>query len=216
MLLCALKLVWDLLSRPSAQTVHPFICLSVYPSVSPLPLPPFVSLFLRRPVNPFILPFIHPFFLVSSVRPSSFLQLFCQSIRLPVRLSVRSFSRLFVLLFIHLSVRFSFHQCVCLSVRLFIPYVDPICPSACPSVCPSVCLSVFPTIHPFEPTLNAYYANQTLGFDENVDCLQVKPVHVSQTLDISKLTYFSFSIFKNGLTTRTLTTQKTVIGTTVP
>lgn len=66
------------------------------------------------------------------------------------------------------------------------------------------------------PTLNAYYQNQTLGFDENVDCLQVKPVHVSQTLDISKLTYFSFSICKNGLTTRTLTTQKTVIGTTVP
>ena len=65
-------------------------------------------------------------------------------------------------------------------------------------------------------TLNAYYENQTLGFDENVDCLQVKPVHVSQTLDISKLTYFSFSICKNGLTTRTLTTQKTVIGTTVP
>ena len=32
-------------------------------------------------------------------------------------------------------------------------------------------------------TLNAYYENQTLGFDENVDCLQVKPVHVSQTLD---------------------------------
>ena len=39
MLFCALKLVWDLLSRPSAQTVHPFICLSVYPSVSPLPRP---------------------------------------------------------------------------------------------------------------------------------------------------------------------------------
>ena len=66
------------------------------------------------------------------------------------------------------------------------------------------------------PTLIAYYANQTLGFEENVDRLQVKPVRVSQTLDTSKLTYFSFSICKNGLTTRTLTTQKTVIGTTVP
>ena len=66
------------------------------------------------------------------------------------------------------------------------------------------------------PTLIAYYENQTLGFDENEDCLQVKPVHVSQTLEIRKLTYFSFSICKNGLTTRTLTTQKTVIGTTVP
>ena len=153
MLCCALKLVWDLLSRPSAQTVHPFICLSVYPSVSPLPRPPFVSLFLRRPVNPFILPFIHPSVFPClvcpsvrpSARPSSFLQLLCQSIRLSVRLSVHSFSRLFVLQFIHLSVRFSFHQCVCLSVRLFIPSVDKICPSGHRSVHPFVCPSFQPS-----------------------------------------------------------------------
>ena len=140
MLFCALKLVWDLLSRPSAQTVHPFICLSVYPSVSPLrpsSICQFVSLSTRQSVYPSV----HPSVCFSlsrlsvrpsvrpSARPSSFLQLFCQSIRLSVRLSVHSFSRLFVLPFIHLSVRFSFHQCVCLSVRLFIPYVDPICPS---------------------------------------------------------------------------------------
>ena len=109
MLFCALKLVWDLLSRPSAQTVHPFICLSVYPSVSPLPRPPFVSLFLCRPVNPFILLFIHPSvfpcLVCPSVRPSSFLQLFCQSIRLSVRLSVHSFS-----------VCLSFHSYIWVSV----------------------------------------------------------------------------------------------------
>lgn len=148
MLFCALKLVWDLLSRPSAQTVHPSICLLVYPSVSPLPRPPFVSLFLRRPVNPFILPFIHrsvfPCLVCPSVRPPSFNSFV--SIRLSVRLSVHSFSRLFVLPFIHLSVRFSFHQCVCLSVRLFIPYVDPICPSGHQSVHPFVCPSFQPSI----------------------------------------------------------------------
>ena len=153
MLFCALKLVWDLLSRPSAQTVHPFICLLVYPSVSPLPRPPFVSLFLRRPVNPFILPFIHPSVFPClvclsvrpsvrpSARPSSFLQLFCQSICLSDRLSVHSFSRLFVLPLIQSSVRFSVRQCVCLTVRLFIPYVDPICPSGHQSVHPFVCPS---------------------------------------------------------------------------
>ena len=135
-------------NRPS------FICLLVYPSVSPLQRPPFVSLFLRRPVNLFILPFIHPSVFPClgcpsvrpSARPSSFLQLFCQSIRLSVRLSVHSFSRLFVLPFIHLSVRFFVHQCVCLSVRLFTPYVDPICPSGHQSVHPFVCLSFQPPI----------------------------------------------------------------------
>lgn len=111
-------------------------------------------------------------------------------------------------------------------------------------ICSSVSRSVRPSVQPFiylqwllrnkphfqkfiitivkvyacvqNPILNAYYANQTLGFDKNVDCLQVKHVNVSKKLDMSKLTYFSFSICKNGLTTRTLTTQKTVIGTTVP
>ena len=119
MLFCALKLVWDLLSRPLAQTVHPFICVSVYPSVSPLPRPPFVSLILRLPAHSSVLPSVcFSFCLVCpSARPSSFLPLFCQSICL--------------------SVRFRFSVRVCLSVRLFIPYVDPICPSGHQSVHPS-------------------------------------------------------------------------------
>ena len=263
MLFCALKLVWDLLSRPSAQTVHPFICLSVYPSVSPLPRPPFVSLFLCRPVNPFILPFIHPSvfpcLVCPSVRPSarppsfnSFVSLsvcpfVCQSIRFPVCLSFHSYIWVSVSpsinAFVYLSVcssRTSIRSALLAispSIRLSVRLSNhpSLYPFVRPSVRPSNHVSIYngswlmaPEIYHYyckgieihacvqNRTLNAYYENQTLGFDENVDCLQVKPVHVSQTLDISKLTYFSFSICKNGLTTRTLTTQKTVIGTTVP
>ena len=266
MLFCALKLVWDLLSRPSAQTVHPFICLSVYPSVSPLrpsSICQFVSLSTRQSVYPSVHPSVCFSLSRLSVRPPALLP--------STLLSVYPFVRSFVSPFVFPSVCPSIHTFEC-------PFLRPsmrlsICPSVhsvrrsdlsfWSSVRPSVCLSVFPTIHPLvlsfvrtsdrpsvrpsnhlsiyngswlmateiyqyyckgieihacvqNPTLNAYYENQTLGFDENVDCLQVKPVHVSQTLDISKLTYFSFSICKNGLTTRTLTTQKTVIGTTVP
>ena len=88
--------------RPSAQTVHPFIRLPVHPSVNPSVC---FSFCLVCP----------------SARPSSFLPLFCQSIRV--------------------SVLFRFSVRVCLSVRLFIPYVDPICPSGHQSVHPFVCPS---------------------------------------------------------------------------
>ena len=140
MLFCAPKLVWDLLSRPSAQTVHPFICLSVYPSVRPLPRPPFVSLFLRLSAHPFIPRFFHPsvFPSLSSVRPyarppsfHSFVSLsvcpfVCQSIRFPVCLSFHSYIRV--------SASPSINEFVYLSVC---------------SVRPSVCLSVFPTTYAF-------------------------------------------------------------------
>ena len=158
MLFCALKLVWDLLSRPSAQTVHPFICLSVYPSVSPLPRPPFVSLFLRRPVNPFILPFIHPSVFPCLVcpsvrlpaRPSSFLQLFCQSICLSDRLSVHSFSRLFVLPLIQSSVRFSVHNAFAyLSVCSSRTSIRSALLAISPSIRLSVRLSNYPSLYPF-------------------------------------------------------------------
>ena len=131
MLFCAPKLVRDLLSRsyarPSAQTVHPFIRLPVYPSVNPSSICQFHS----PSTRPFLRSSIRLFFLLSrlsvrpsvrpSARPSSFLPLFCQSIRA--------------------SVRFRFSVRVCLSVRLFIPYVDPICPSGHQSVHPFVCPS---------------------------------------------------------------------------
>ena len=149
MLFCALKLVWDLLSRPSAQTVHPFICLSVYPSVRPLPRPPFVSLFLRQTVHPSI----SVFFRVSSVRPP---------VRPPVLLpstllSVYPFVRSFVSPFVFPSVCPSTHTFECSflrpSMRLSIcPSVQPVRRSDLsfwPSVRPSVCLSVRLTIYLF-------------------------------------------------------------------
>ena len=142
------KLVWDLLSRPSAQTVHPFICLSVYPSVRPLPCPPFVSLFLRQPVHPtFFNQCIFPFLVCPSDRPTarppsfnSFVSLsvcpfVCQSIRFPVYLSFHSY--------IWVSVSPSINGSIC-------PSVYPVRRSDLsfwPSVCPSVSLSLFPNTY---------------------------------------------------------------------
>ena len=107
-------------NRPS---LHLFVSLSVYPSVTPSSICQFHS----PSTRPFLRSSIRLFFLLSrlsvrpSTRPSSFLPLFCQSIRL--------------------SVRFRFSVRVCLSVRLFIPYVDPICPSGHQSIHPFVCPS---------------------------------------------------------------------------
>ena len=129
-------------NRPS---LHLFVSLSVCQSVT---RPPFVSLFLRRPVNPFILPFIHP-----SVFPC----LVCPSVRPP---SFNSFVSLSVCPFVCQSIRF---LTVCPSIHTFeCPFLLPsmrlsICPSVhpvrrsdlsfWPSVRPSVCLSVFPNTY---------------------------------------------------------------------
>lgn len=127
MLFCAPKLVRDLLfrsyARPSVRPLKPSIPSSACQSIRPLIRPPFVSLILRLPAHSSVLPSVcFSFCLVCpSARPSSFLPLFCQSIRV--------------------SVLFRFSVRVCLSVRLFIPYVDPICPSGHQSVHPFVCPS---------------------------------------------------------------------------
>ena len=202
--------------------IHPsvfpcLVCPSVRPSVllpsTLLSVYPFVRSFVSRCVFPSVCPSIHTFecpFLLPSMRLS-----ICPSVH-PVRRSdlplwplVRPSVCLCVFLTIHpfnLSfVRPSNHLSIYNGSWLLAPEIYHY---YCKGIEIHACVQ--------NRTLNTYYENQTLGFDENVDCLQVKPVHVSQTLDISKLTYFSFSICKNGLTTRTLTTQKTVIGTTVP
>ena len=132
MLFCAPKLVWDLLFRPSAQTVHPFICFSVNPSI-----PPF---FHQR---------IFPCLVCLSVRPPVLL--------LSTLLSVYPFVRSFVSPFVFPSVCPSIHTFECPfllpSMRLSIcPSVHPVRRSDLPFwplVRPSVCLCVFPTIHPF-------------------------------------------------------------------
>ena len=151
-------------NRPS---LHLFVSLSVCQSVT---RPPFVSLFLRRPVNPFILPFIHP-----SVFPC----LVCPSVRPP---SFNSFVSLSVCPFVCQSIRF---PSVCPFIHTF----------ECPFLLPSMRLSICPSVHPVllsiyngswlmapeiylyyckgieihagvqNPTLIAYYANQTLGFE---------------------------------------------------
>lgn len=142
--------------RLSAQTVYPFIRLSVYPFVCPLLHPPFVSLFLCWPIHQFNPPFIHPsvFPFVSSVRPSthpsSFLALFCQFIRSyvsPFRLSFHSYTWVSISpsinVFVYLSVwssRTSIRS-VLLTIRLSVPFCIRL-------LWPSVCLSALPSIHP--------------------------------------------------------------------
>lgn len=137
MLFCAPKLVWDLLSRsyarPSAQTVHPFIRLPVYPSVNPSSICQFDS----PPTRPFLRSSIRLFFLLSrlSVRPParppsfhSFVSLsvcpfFSVSLSAFVYLSVcssRTSIRSVLLAIspsIRLSVRLSKHLCLCPFVR---------------------------------------------------------------------------------------------------
>ena len=135
MLFCAPKLVRDLLSRsyarPSAQTVHPFIRLPIYPSVNPSSICQFHS----PSTRPFLRSSIRLFFLLSrlSVRPS---------VRPPVLLP---------------STLLSVYPCVrsspFLRPRLSIcPSVHPVRRSDLsfwPSVRPSVCLSVFPNTYAF-------------------------------------------------------------------
>ena len=105
MLFCAPKLVWDLLSRPSAQTVHPFICLSVYQSIRPLLRPPFVSFILRLPAHSSVLPSVC----------SSFC-LVCPSVRPPARPpSFHSFVSLSVCPFVSVSPSAFVYLSVCSS-----------------------------------------------------------------------------------------------------
>lgn len=135
MLFCAPKLVWDLLSRsyarPSAQTVHPFIRLPVYPSVNPSSICQFDS----PPTRPFLRSSIRLFFLLSrlSVRPPVLLPSTLLSVypcvrsfpfvrpRLSICPSVHPVRRSDVLLAIspsiRLSVRLSKHLCLCPFVR---------------------------------------------------------------------------------------------------
>ena len=160
MLFCALKLVWDLLSRPSAQTVHPFICLSVYPSVSPLrpsSICQFVSLSTRQSVYPSVHPSVCFALSRLSVRPSvrpparppsfnSFVSLsvcpfVCQSIRFPVCLSFHSY--------IWVSVSPSINAFVYLSVCSSRTSIRSALLAISPSIRLSVRLSNHPSLYPF-------------------------------------------------------------------
>ena len=146
MLFCAPKLVRDLLSRsyarPSAQTVHPFIRLPVYPSVNPSSICQFHSPstrpFLRSSIRLFFLlsrlsvrpsvrpparpPSFHSFVSLSvcpfvSVSPSAFVYLSVCSSRTSIRSVLLAISPS-----IRLSVRLSKHLCLC---SFFRPSVQP-------------------------------------------------------------------------------------------